>query len=170
MRDSAFSAKALLRFAMLGLLAPVCAHAGAVKNPGSATLTVRVEGVSAKGGILRLGLYDAKGYPDNDSTPVAAADVPAGRGEAVIVLSGIRPGIYAIETFQDINANGKMDTSWLGLPEEPFGFSRDARPHFSKPRFQAVAFPVGAGENRQTVRLQDSISLIAFSGRPPNGF
>jgi uncharacterized protein (DUF2141 family) len=54
-----------------------------------------------------------------------------------------------------------MDTSWLGLPLEPFGFSRDAQPHLSKPRFAAVKFDVVPGLNVQTLHMQNSISLIA---------
>jgi uncharacterized protein (DUF2141 family) len=92
---------------------------------------------------------------------VASADVKAEMGETVITLSNIPPGIYAIETFQDINSNHKMDTSWFGFPLEPFGFSRDARPHLSKPRFSAVKFDLVAGMNVQTLHLQNSISLIA---------
>ena len=111
--------------------------------------------------MLRLGLYDAAHYPDDNSTPVASADVPARLGETVITLTNIPPGSYAIETFQDINANSKMDTTWFGIPLEPFGFSRDARPYFSKPRFAEVKFALVPGVNMQTLHLQNSISLIA---------
>jgi uncharacterized protein (DUF2141 family) len=120
----------------------------------SATLTIRIENVSARGGIVRLGLYERATYPDNDSTPVASADVTAQPGETIITLKHLAPGIYAIETFQDINANGKMDTSWIGLPLEPFGFSRDVRPFLGKPTFDAVKFTLAPGENTQTVHLR----------------
>lgn len=120
----------------------------------SASLTIRVENVLPAGGVLRLGLYDAARYPDDDSKPIASADVPAVAGETVITLHGIAPGIYAIQTFQDINANGKMDTSWLGLPLEPFGFSRDATPFLSKPSFDEVKFTLAAGDNSQDIHLQ----------------
>jgi uncharacterized protein (DUF2141 family) len=126
-----------------------------------ATLVVHVEGTSPKGGTLRLGLYDEARYPDDDSTPVASADVKAEMGDNVITLTNIPPGTYAIQSFQDINSNNKMDTSWFGLPLEPFGFSRDVQPRFSKPRFSAVKFEVVAGMNVQTLHLQNSISLIA---------
>ena len=66
-------------------------------------------------------------------------------GENVITLHNIRPGTYAIEMFQDLNGNGKMDKSWFGFPLEPFGFSRDARPHLHKPHFADVSFTVAAG-------------------------
>src|SRR5581483_9145287 len=123
----------------------------------TANLTIRVENVLPAGGILRLGLYDAARYPDDDSKPVASADVPAVAGETVIILHGIPPGTYAIQTFQDVNSNDKMDTSWLGLPLEPFGFSQDATPFLSKPSFDDVKFNLAAGENSQVIHLQNSI-------------
>jgi uncharacterized protein (DUF2141 family) len=168
----AFGPALLLAAALASAPATAPAMAAAlrpVQALGGASLTVRIEGVSPKGGVLRLGLYDATGYPDDDSTPIASADVPAQAGEMVVTLSGLRPGTYAIEAFQDINANGEMDTSWFGIPEEPFGFSRDARPHLSKPRFGAVAFALHAGANRQTLHLQNSISLIALRGEGASG-
>lgn|GEM_PF-126935 len=125
------------------------------------TLVIQVENVSPKGGTLRLGLYDQARYPDDDSTPVASADVPAQLGETVVTLTNVPPGTYAIETFQDINSNHKMDTSWFGFPLEPFGFSRDARPHFSKPQFAQVKFDLAPGVNVQILHLQNSVSLIA---------
>ncbi len=136
----------------------------AITSPGIispvATLTIHVRSVSLKGGTLRLGLYDEKGYAA-DAAPVASADVPATPGETVIVLKGLAPGRYAIETYEDINNNGRMDFGWLGLPLEPYGFSRDATPLLSKPRFQAAAFDLPEGDSSQSLRLQNTAPLIA---------
>lgn len=126
-------------------------------STATADLTIRVENVLPTGGILRLGLYDAARYPDDNSKPIASADVPAIAGETVITLRAIPPGTYAIQTFQDVNANDKMDTSWLGLPLEPFGFSEDATPFLSKPSFDDVKFTLAAGENALVIHLQNSI-------------
>jgi uncharacterized protein (DUF2141 family) len=123
----------------------------------SANLTIRVENVLPAGGVLRLGLYDAARYPDDNSRPVASADIPAIAGETVVTLHGIAPGVYAIQTFQDVNGNDKMDTSWLGLPLEPFGFSRDATPFLSKPSFDEVKFTLAAGDNSQDIHLQTMV-------------
>jgi uncharacterized protein (DUF2141 family) len=104
---------------------------------------------------MRLGLYDRAGYR-SDGAPVASADVPAKDGETVITLKGLVPGTYAIEAYQDVNANDRMDKSWIGLPLEPYGFSRDARPVLSKPGFGQVRFSVVAGANVQVLHLQNS--------------
>jgi uncharacterized protein (DUF2141 family) len=124
--------------------------------PTAATLTIRVENVLPDGGVLRLGLYDAARYPDDNSKPIASADVAAIGGETVVTLHGITPGVYAIQTFQDVNANDKMDTSWLGLPLEPFGFSQDVTPFLSKPSFDEVKFTLAAGDNSQVIHLQNT--------------
>jgi uncharacterized protein (DUF2141 family) len=147
-------------FIIVPIVASALLAVPAVAQP-SATLVIHVRDVSPKGGTLRLGLYDEARYPDDDSTPVASADVRAENGETVITLNDIPPGTYAIETFQDINSNNKMDTSWFGIPEEPFGFSRDAKPRLSKPSFAQVKFDVAPGMNVQTLHLQASYSLIA---------
>jgi len=152
-----FAVLALLGWMALavGLVAPARAQDQA------GTLVIHVQGVSPKGGTLRLGLYDEARYPDDESTPVASADVEAQTGETVITLNNVPPGTYAIQTYQDVNSNSKMDTSWFGFPEEPFGFSRDARPRLTKPRFPAVSFEVAPGVNVQTLHLQSFVSLIA---------
>ena len=126
----------------------------------AADLAVRIENLSPAGGILRLGVYDRAHYPDDNSRPVASADVKVTGNEMVIHLHGIAPGTYAIETFQDLDSNGQMDMTWLGFPEEPFGFSRDVRPHLRKPSFNQVAFTLAPGENMQVIHLQTSISIL----------
>ena len=150
------------RFSYLGLTAVLAAGLFApARAQDQATLVIHVQDVSPKGGVVRLGLYDEARYPDDDSKPVASADVPAQAGETVITLKNVPPGSYAIQAYQDVNSNDKMDTSWFGFPLEPFGFSRDARPKLSKPRFAAVKFEVAPGMNVQTLHLQDSVSIIA---------
>jgi uncharacterized protein (DUF2141 family) len=151
---------ASMAVAAVWLVEPAKADGLAATANRTASLTIRVERVSAKGGILRLGLYDVRQYPDDDSTPVATADVPARTGLTIVTLTGLPPGRYAIESFQDINGNGKMDTTWLGLPLEPYGFSRDAKPFLSKPGFNFVAFTLMPGENSQTLHLQNSSDMV----------
>lgn len=141
----------LLVLALAQIFAPALAAPAKTAN-----LTIHIENVLPAGGILRLGVYDEARYPDDDSTPIAFADVAAEPGETVVTLRGIPPGIYAIQTFQDVNANEKMDQSWIGLPLEPFGFSLDATPFLSKPSFHEVKFTLAAGENIQVIHLQNS--------------
>ncbi len=155
---------ASMAVAAIWLVEPAKAESlAAATGHETASLTIHIERVSAQGGMLRLGVYDAARYANDKASPVASADVPAASGIVTISLKDLPPGRYAVETFQDINSNNKMDVNWLGVPLEPYGFSRDAKPFLSKPKFDAVAFTLSAGENSQTLHLQNT-QAIATAG------
>ena len=146
-----------VRGGLLPILVALWGTPALAAGPANANLTIRIENVLPAGGIIRMGLYDEARYPDDNSVPIASADVTAEPGATTITLHGLNPGIYAIQTFQDVNANGKMDTSWVGLPLEPFGFSQDATPFLSKPDFDAVKFTLKPGDNSLVIHLQNSV-------------
>jgi len=120
----------------------------------AATLTVKVENIDTKGGVLRLSLYDEALWSNDDSEPVVSANVPALSPETIIVFKDIAPGVYGVKTYQDANRNGKFDQNWLGWPLERYGFSRDARPRFSAPGFGRTKFTLSDGENTIVIHLQ----------------
>ncbi|HEY3638444.1 MAG TPA: DUF2141 domain-containing protein [Rhizomicrobium sp.] len=134
--------------------------------PATATLIVHVGNVAPQG-IVRLGLYTEAEYDKDNGAWIASADVPAIGGETVITLQNIPPGTYAIEVYQDLNSNGKMDNNFIGLPNEPYGFSRDAHPRLSKPGFSRVKFDVGPGENIQVLHLQNLSARTATTEPMP---
>ena len=150
----------ILRLIMLAVSALATATVSPAAWAAHGDLVVHVRNLSPAGGILRLGVYDEANYPNDDSNPVASADADISGAEVTVVLHGIRPGDYAIEAFQDVHRDGKMDTSLLGIPQEPFGFSRDVRPILAKPSFSSVKFTISPGENIQTIHLQSGISLV----------
>ena len=41
--------------------------------------------------------------------------------------------------------NGKLDTNWLGIPKEGYGFSNDAKGSFGAPPFSAAGFQYEGG-------------------------
>ena len=49
-------------------------------------------------------------------------------------------GTYAVKLFHDANDNGRLDTNWIGIPKERFGFSNNAMGRFGPPDFDAVRF------------------------------
>jgi uncharacterized protein (DUF2141 family) len=56
-------------------------------------------------------------------------------------FADIAPGAYALAVIYDENMNGKLDTNWLGIPTEGYGFSNDAKALFSAPSFSVARFP-----------------------------
>jgi uncharacterized protein (DUF2141 family) len=141
------------RLLLAGVLALAFTPAYAAP-PGTATLVVKVEKVSPRGGDLRVALYTEQAYSGEDGEPLRDAVVPAKPGETIVTLSGVAPGVYAVKLFQDFNRNGRFDMNWFGLPLEKFGFSNDARPTFTEPPFSATKFELRPGTNTITIHLQ----------------
>ncbi len=48
-------------------------------------------------------------------------------------------GRYSIKAFHDENNNSKLDTNFLGMPTERYGFSNNARGRFGPPSFAEAA-------------------------------
>ena len=104
----------------------------------AADLRVSLSGFEEKTGSVRVALF------------ASAEDFAAGRqlagyftlvaGDTVeAVFAGLAPGRYGITTFYDQNANEKLDSNLVGMPTEPFGFSRNARGRFGPPAFDDFA-------------------------------
>ena len=52
----------------------------------------------------------------------------------------IPPGTYALAVVHDENMNGKLDTNWMTIPKEGYGFSNDAKALLGPPSFSAARF------------------------------
>jgi uncharacterized protein (DUF2141 family) len=65
----------------------------------------------------------------------------------------IAPGAYALAVIHDENMNGKLDTNWLGIPTEGYGFSNDAKALLGAPSFSAASFPYGGRNLDLTISL-----------------
>jgi len=115
-----------------------------------AVLTVKVDHIAPRGGNLRLAIYDAKSFADDDAPAIIDKIVPATPSVQSVTFDGVPPGTYAIKMFQDLNRNEKFDMNWLGLPAERYGFSNNARPDWirlSAPSFDAAKIELKPGAN-----------------------
>jgi uncharacterized protein (DUF2141 family) len=69
-------------------------------------------------------------------------------------FADIRPGAYALAVIHDENMNGKLDTNWLGIPTEGYGFSNDVKARLGPPSFSAARFPYDGRNLEMTIRLE----------------
>ena len=54
----------------------------------------------------------------------------------------LAPGKYAISIIHDENNNDKLDTNFIGIPKEGFGFSNNPRIMFGPPSFEKASFEI----------------------------
>ena len=112
----------------------------------SDTLEIQINNIS-KGGILHLAVYDSKEVFESDrgDQPGPQPGIVAGIVKEVSTgvfteIIDVPSGIYAIGLYIDANKNKKLDTNFLGIPKEQFGFSNDARGTLGPPDFESASF------------------------------
>jgi uncharacterized protein (DUF2141 family) len=78
----------------------------------------------------------------------------AAEGEVQVVVTGIEPGMYAVQSFHDENDNFAVDRNLFGLPSEGMGFSRDAPMNFGPPRFDDAAIEISGEGSAVELRMR----------------
>lgn len=112
----------------------------------SGELTIKVANIKHEG-VLYAAVYDDKEVFESDKGNNSqqrpgivgglVKKVTVGEAEGTIELEA---GTYSIGFFIDKNDNEKLDTNFLGVPKEQFGFSNDAMGRFGPPSFEAASF------------------------------
>lgn len=122
-------------------------------NTPSATVEVDVSGLRSSRGFIHACLTARpEHFPECQSDPAAQTQsVPSTAGQ--VVFRNVPPGRYALAVFHDANANRRLDT-FMGIPREGFGFSRNPVIRFGAPRFDKVSINLAPGFARTTVKLQ----------------
>lgn len=105
------------------------------------------------GGVLRLALCPGKEAYDSEQG-CRALSVPANDRTVRCSFSDVKPGTYAVKVFHDINSDGELNTSWIGWPQEPYGFSNDAPVNAGPPSFRLAAITVGDKPMTTRIRLR----------------
>lgn len=91
-------------------------------------------------------------FPNCKADPEALKQTVPARIQR-LEFAGYPAGRYAMSVFHDENANKKLDT-FVGIPKEGFGFSRNPVIRFGPPRFEKVSIELGTGFARTSVRMQ----------------
>lgn len=116
-------------------------------------LSVSVEGLRSAKGVLQLCLTrDPAFFPDCGKDPERRHLTVAAKGED-IVFPAVPFGRYALSVVHDENANERLDT-FMGIPREGIGFSRNPRLAFGPPSFRSVEFDVGEGMGTEEIRMK----------------
>ena len=120
-----------------------------------ATLTLEVNNVRSSGGTLWIGIYESpQDFLDRENARLVHQAVRM-TGTERVCIDGLRVGKrYAIAVFHDENDNGELDTNLLGLPSEPWAFSRPLRSYLRKPRFEEMSFVFDPGSGLPALTLR----------------
>jgi uncharacterized protein (DUF2141 family) len=125
--------------------------------PATNLIRVEISGLHSDKGQAVCALFtSAKDFPKNPQNAIARTQSAIAHGRAVCEFAAVGPGRYAVSVFHDENANGKLDTNFMGIPREGVGASNNAIGHFGPPKFDAAAFSYSGG----TIDLAITITYI----------
>lgn len=101
---------------------------------------------------MRIGVYaDEESYMKK---AVHFQNIPVSeKGTMTVSIKDISFGTYAISLFHDQNGNGKLDSNWMRIPKEPYGFSQNAAATFGPPKFRKAAFQHGHATTKVKIKL-----------------
>jgi len=99
------------------LLVWLCAEIASAQN----SLTFEITGVKKNGGKLYISLFNSG--QSFDERKIYYSTSTNATAETVCMPIALPAGEYVISMYQDWNGNAKLDSNFLGIPREPFGFS-----------------------------------------------
>jgi uncharacterized protein (DUF2141 family) len=107
---------------------------------GQANVVVTLTGVKpGSGGNLRVGLFNENNFL---KTPIQGKMVKASSESVEVKFEEVRDGDYAISVIHDVNENGELDKTKLGIPREGFAFSNNVMGKKGPPTYQKARFEV----------------------------
>lgn len=121
---------------------------------GTSKLIVEVNNIkNLSGKPVIVGVFDKNGFPTVGKAKYEKS-IKANSNKILFEFE-IPDGDYAIAVSHDLNANGKLDMNFLGIPKEPYGFSNNYKPSLSAPKFEDCRFTLSGSEKKLTISLID---------------
>ena len=124
--------------------------------PGSrGNIIVNVDNFRSNKGEVRIALFNSEsGFPDKPEKAYRRIKGEIKHKRSELYFNSLHFGVYAISLFHDENSNGKIDTNWLGIPTEGYGFSNDAKASVGPPSFEDAKFELNSGRMNMRIKLQ----------------
>ena len=126
----------------------------ALPSPAAAAeLSLTLQGLRSERGQVRLCLTrNPRHFPNCAGDPQALRrSLPT--SQAASLSLEVPPGNYALSVIHDENNNGRLDT-FLRVPREGFGFSRNPGIRMGPPRFEETRFNIAGDAVAQSVRIR----------------
>ena len=133
---------------LLGALMSLCWLPLAVAD----SLTVVIENVAVSEGIIMLQVMSGPEEFDGTAEPAASLLLRANAGQMSFSATGLPAGEYAVRIMHDRNGNNELDSNFVGMPTEPWGFSNNAAGNFGPPTWADAKFTLEDSVT-QNVRL-----------------
>jgi uncharacterized protein (DUF2141 family) len=116
-------------------------------------INVAVSGIRDSTGSIRCGLYNSASSFPTDGQQFMGVEAPIANGQATCTFNSVPPGVYAVAYFKAAPGQTKMRTGMFGMPQDPYGFSRNATIGMGPPSFNSAAYSYAGGNTTWPVTI-----------------
>ena len=109
-------------------------------------VTLRFCNIEKAQGALFVAVYNREEGFMNEKKALYTEVFPLKQNGCLEKSLVLPPGNYAISCFHDLNNNGRMDKTFVGIPKEPYGLSGAYVSKFSPPTWAETKVFIGAGQ------------------------
>lgn len=107
------------------------------------TLQLRIQNIQKTEGALRIALFRGQETFLDDTASYKKASAKVDKNKVgKVTFTDLPYGVYALAIYHDVNNNGKLDKSFVGIPKEPYGFSNNARSKWGPPKYEIAQFEI----------------------------
>ena len=125
-----------------------------MREDGGGKLTLRFEGIEKAGGTVRLAMYSSKSEFMVEEKAALYNFKADKKGIVEATIENLPIGSHAFAVFLDENNNMKLDKNLVGVPTEPYGFSKIPPSKWRLPSWEEVKFNVGLSDQVLVVKLK----------------
>ena len=123
------------------------------QSNSKATLEITFTGLRNNKGNIAIGInHSPEGWPRKPHLDPNWKKTNMEPGSLTVKIEDLDYGNYAISVLDDENGNFEMD-SFLGIPQEGYGFSRNPKVVLSAPKFEECVFPVDKPWQKITIEV-----------------
>jgi len=104
-------------------------------------VTIKVSGINEIKGYISISIFSKDGdFPKNGVLERVFVKVDS--NNVSYIFNNLPADDYAIAVYHDENSNKKLDSNFLHIPKEGYGFSSNAVARFGPPKFDQAKFHV----------------------------
>lgn len=117
-------------------------------------LTLQVKNIQQPKGQVWIGVYNSEQNFLDKTKAIAVEGKVVDKNGTVSFKLDLPFGEYAIAVFHDINNNGVLDQTFIGIPKEPYAFSQKLKSKWRAPTYSDVKFQFNQAGQALSVSLE----------------
>ena len=117
-------------------------------------LKIIITGFDSEAGNCRFALDNSKSVYEKEDSVWMGKVLPIINKKVVVIIDSLTYGDYAVKVFHDENENEELDTNFLGIPTEEYGYSNDASDWFGPPSWEKAKFKFNKPEMKIEIEVE----------------